>query len=288
MFKYLKAAFLNKWNLLAFFGGVGFSVMGGAPDVALALLLAGELSFLAMLDTNGKFQKYVDARAAAKARRKQSETASQALKRVLRSLPRESIERFETLRSRCEELRQIALDLEKPGRIGEQNGLAKVQLAGLDRLLWIYLRLLFTQYSLTRFFQKTRREDIEGDIQRIERRIQKIQSESTSSQRDRILETLKDNLETSRQRITNYDKARGNYELVVFELERLENKISSISELAVNRQDPNFISGQVDAVASSMLQTEETINELQFVTGFSDEEDEVPELVQPASIHVKH
>ena len=288
MGKYLKAAFLYKWNLLAFLGGLGFSILSGDPGVGLALLAAGELTFLTLLGTNSKFQKYVDAREASKERLKQAASANQALKKVLRSLPRESIERFEELRTRCEELRQIALDRGRPGRSTGVDSLAQVQLQGLDRLLWIYLKLLFSQYSLRRFFQKTQRPHIQEDIKRIEERIRTVESESTSSQRDRILETLRDNLETSRQRITNYDRARENYELVEFELERFENKISSISEMAVNRQDPNFISGQVDQVANSMFQTEETINELRFVTGFSAEDDEVPELVSPTSVHVKH
>jgi hypothetical protein len=52
-----------------------------------------------------------------------------------------------------------------------------------------------------------------------------------------------------------------------------------LSELAINRQEPEFISSQVDQVAASMVQTERTMNDLQFATGLAIEE-EVPELVQ--------
>ena len=65
------------------------------------------------------------------------------------------------------------------------------------------------------------------------------------------------------------------------EIDRLENKIKSLAELAVNRQEPDFISGQVDQVAGSMLETEKTMNELQFATGLAPLDEEVPELVQP-------
>jgi hypothetical protein len=74
-------------------------------------------------------------------------------------------------------------------------------------------------------------------------------------------------------------RARDNYNLVKLEIDRLENKIRSLSELAVNRQEPDYISGQVDQVASSMLETEKTMNELRFVTGL-DSEDEAPSLLQ--------
>jgi hypothetical protein len=59
----------------------------------------------------------------------------------------------------------------------------------------------------------------------------------------------------------------------------LENKIRSLTEMAVNRQEPDYISGQVDQVAASMLETEKTMNELQFVTGLDAVED-APALLQ--------
>jgi len=59
----------------------------------------------------------------------------------------------------------------------------------------------------------------------------------------------------------------------------LENKIRSLSELAVNRQEPDYISGQVDQVAASMMETEKTMNDLRFVTGL-DTVDEAPSLLQ--------
>jgi hypothetical protein len=67
---------------------------------------------------------------------------------------------------------------------------------------------------------------------------------------------------------------------VKLEIDRLENKIRSLSEMAVNRQEPEFISGQVDQVANSMLDTEKTINELTFATGLETIDEEVPELMR--------
>jgi len=94
-----------------------------------------------------------------------------------------------------------------------------------------------------------------------------------------VRKTLEDNLQTSRDRLANLGRARDNYDLVKLEIDRLENKIRSLSELAVNRQEPDYISGQVDQVAASMLETEKTMNELKFVTGL-DAIDEAPSLLQ--------
>ena len=86
----------------------------------------------------------------------------------------------------------------------------------------------------------------------------------------RVRRALEGNLETSRTHLANLDKARNNHQLVELEIDRLENKIRSLSEMAVNRQEPDFISSQVDDVASSMLETERSMNELQFATGLGE------------------
>jgi len=48
----------------------------------------------------------------------------------------------------------------------------------------------------------------------------------------------------------------------------------------VNRQEPEYISSEVDHVASSMLDTEKTMNELQFATGLTPIDNEPPELLR--------
>ena len=73
-------------------------------------------------------------------------------------------------------------------------------------------------------------------------------------------------------------------ELVQLEIDRLENKIRSLSELAVNRQEPEFISDQVDSVAHSMLDTERTMNDLQFATGLIEMNEDAPRLINRAKL----
>jgi len=54
--KYLKSAFLNRWNLLALCGGVGFALVSGVPDIALPIVLAAEAAYLGLLGTHSRFQ----------------------------------------------------------------------------------------------------------------------------------------------------------------------------------------------------------------------------------------
>jgi chemotaxis protein histidine kinase CheA len=242
-------------------------------------VLAAEAAYVGLLGTHPKFQKYVDAQEAKEARDQGSLSAERTLKHITRALPRESLDRFEALRTRCRELREIAVELKHPGKEKADWPLEDFQLAGLDRLLWIYLRLLYTHFSLERFLERTPEKRIQQDIQHLESRIAKLPKETDSPRSQRVRRTLEDNLQTSRSRLENWTKARENQELVELEIDRLENKIRSLSELAVNRQEPEFISQQVDHVASSMLETERTMNELQFATGLEDVDEQAPELL---------
>ncbi len=49
--------------------------------------------------------------------------------------------------------------------------------------------------------------------------------------------------------------------------------------MAINRQDPQFGSGQVDQVAASLVQTEQTMNDLQFATGLDPIDDTAPSII---------
>src|SRR5262249_58162604 len=78
----------------------------------------------------------------------------------------------------------------------------------------------------------------------------------------------------------NEGRAKKNAEFVTLELDRLEGKIQALAEMAVNRQDPDFLSSQVDAAAESMHQTEKAVTELQHLTGLGEQLEEAPAILE--------
>jgi hypothetical protein len=278
--KSLKAAFLYHWNLLAFLGSMGFALLSGAPDIVAPLVVAAEVAYLGLLGTHPRFQKHIAALEAQEERRKGTATAAEKAQRILHALPDRLATRFENLRSRCIELSQIARGLKEPQSEEASRPLEDLQLAGLDRLLWIYLRLLYTQFMLERFFQKANEAQILRDIEALEQRLKRATQGADGPQREKLRKSLEDNLATCRARLANFKKARDNSDLVQVEIERLENKIRSLSELAINREEPGFISDQVDQVVGSMVQTERTMNELRFATGLEVASEETPAILR--------
>ena len=68
----VKAAFLNRWNMLAFLGSLGFAALLPAADITMPLVLASEFAFLGFLGTHPKFIRYVEAQQAAAMRQQGS------------------------------------------------------------------------------------------------------------------------------------------------------------------------------------------------------------------------
>jgi DNA-binding ferritin-like protein len=265
---------------------MGFALLSGRADVVAPLVLAVEVAYLGFLGTHPKFQKYVEAQEAKEARQDGREVAATAVRRMLVELPKDLVRRFEAIRTRCTELRQIAQKMRDPGPNDEPPPLDDLQLAGLDRLLWMYLRLLFTQHSLSQFLEKTSVSQIEQDILELEERLKGFSAGTSDVRQQRLRKVVEDDLATSQARLANYKKAEENHELMSLEIKRLENTIHSLSELAVNRQEPEFISGQIDQVANSMVQTERTMGELAFVTGLKLANEEVPSMLRTNTVPV--
>ena len=96
---------------------------------------------------------------------------------------------------------------------------------------------------------------------------------------ERVVKSLQDSIAMSELRLDNYGRAKKNGEFVSIELDRIEGKIQALAEMAVNRQDPDFLSSQVDSAAESMRQTEKAVTELQHLTGLADQLDEPPAIL---------
>ena len=280
MIKYIKAAFLNPWNLLCVAAGIGFAALSGQADVGVALVMAGETAYLGFVGTHPRFQNYIDVTENEGQRLTTKVQSEQALNKIWRSLPKRLHQRFSRLRGQCEELREIAADLNRHKDDGANSSFDSLQREGLDRLLWVFLRLLFTQYSIERFLRNTSLEKMQSKQQKLQGQLAKFVDRQLSPHQKKIRRTLEDNLRTIVGRIDNYQRAQANLQYVELELDRLENKIKSLAELAVNRQEPEYISDQIDQVSHSMLETEKTMNDLQSVTGLDDVHAEVPEFIR--------
>jgi len=275
---YLKEAFLFRWNLLFFLGSAAGAALTPLAPVLLPLVGAGELAYLAGLISVPRFRAAIDAkmhaaRQAAPAAAPSSPAPS--LVTMLAGLPSEARTRFERLHARCLEMRGIAAGVR--GAAGTQTGAAEeIRTPGLDRLLWLFLRLLLSKAALDRFLKTMNGQEISARLEEARKNLAAAQSGGD----DRVVRSLQDSIAMGELRLENFGRAKKNAEFVTIELDRIEEKIQALAEMAVNRQDPDFLSSQVDSAAESMRQTEKAVSELQHLTGLGEQLEEPPAILE--------
>jgi hypothetical protein len=271
---YLKEAFLFRWNLLFFLGGLAGAAIGPLPDVTLPLLVAGELAYLTALTSLPRFRAAIDAKLHSAQATTPVKEATPSLVVMLAGLPGELRKRFEQLHARCVEMRHLAVGVR--GASGRDAGSAEeIRTPGLDRLLWLFLRLLMSKNALDRFLKTMSSEEITTRLEQLRKDLAAAQE----AKDERIVRSLQDSVAMAELRLDNYERAKKNAQFVTIELDRMESKIQALAEMAVNRQDPDLISNQVDSAAESMRQTEKAVSELQHLTGLADELQDPPPIL---------
>jgi hypothetical protein len=278
---YLREAFFFRWNLLLLAGGAAAAVMLPAAPVLLPLIAAGELTYLAGLVSIPRFRAAIDAKAHAKRTAAAADAAvkpavpAPSLVEMLAGLPQDARRRFERLHGRCVEMRSIAAGVR--GAASERPTSAEeIRTPGLDRLLWLFLRLLLSKTALDRFLQTMNEKEITTRLDDLRKNLGTAQAGGD----ERVVRSLQDSIAMGELRLDNFTRAKKNADFVTIELDRIESKIQTLAEMAVNRQDPDFLSSQVDSAAESMRQTEKAVSELQHLTGLSEQLEEPPAILE--------
>ena len=272
---YLKEAFFFRWNLLFFLGGLAGAAIAPLGDVTVPLVVAGELAYLAALTSLPRFRAAIDAKVHKDAgTAATAPTTAPSLVVMLAGLPGDARKRFEMLHARCVEMRHLAVGVR--GASGREAGSAEeIATPGLDRLLWLFLRLLMSKNALDRFLKTMSSEEVNARLEQLRKDLAAAQQAGD----ERIVRSLQDSVASAELRLDNYERAKKNAQFVTIELDRMEGKIQALAEMAVNRQDPDMLSSQVDSAAESMRQTEKAVSELQHLTGLADELQDPPPIM---------
>lgn len=276
--RYLAEAFLFRWNLLLLLGGSAAATLTPYADVLIPLVGACELTYLAGLTSIPRFRAAIDAKVYGEQKgplAAQAAAPAPSIGTLLAGLPPEARARFERLHGRCREMRGIAAGVR--GAAGDQAATGdSLSTPGLDRLLWLFLRLLVSKTALDRFLRTMSEQEMTAKVDELRRNLETAQKTND----ERVVKSLQDSLAMGELRLDNFNRAKKNAEFVSIELDRIEGKIQALAEMAVNRQDPDFLSSQADSAAESMRQTEKAVSELQHLTGMGEQLEEPPPILE--------
>ena len=285
---YLKAAFRQRWNVLYLCAAGG--VMAIFPSHAAAVLAfagAGEAAILGALVGNGRFRRLVNSQTSAVENQRSSEQLAQRFNALYMGLSKDARERFELLKKRCEVLRGSSLSDDE---ITERSGIDKIeasQLQGVNRLLWVYLKLLHTHGALLNFLNNTDSGEIEALEKAARERLAEIPENAENPVDQKKRKSLEDTLASALSRRENLRHARENLEYVQLELARIASKVAALAEMTVARHDPDAITTEVDDAARSVETTEQAIGELRMFNGLTAEDVQAPRILNAPSVRVK-
>ena len=254
---YVKAAFLLPWNTMVFGGAVLGAAFSPDPAGFMALVMAAEGLYLAGLTAHPRFRTAIDAQGRGDATTETAAAADESWRTMLATLPPEGLARFERLRTRCREMRHLARAVQTADE-STADVVGSLRTSGLDQLLWGFLRLLQHHAALKRLLTELSRSDLADRVSSVKAEL----SRATDAKDERLMRSYQERLATTQTRLDYYDRTARDAEFLRVELDRVEEKILALSEMAVNQHDPNVLSAEIDAAASSMQATETSLSTL--------------------------
>lgn len=250
----LKRAWKWHWNLLFVGAGTVFAFLSGDPGTVLPLVGAAELAYLGFLGSNPRFQKILRSREIAKTPPPLPGQQVQ-LARLLQFLTPEESRRFETLKERCSALLGLRSRLEATGGALEESSF---RAESLDRMLWVFLKLLHQKAGLDRFLAATHREDLDADLKEAESQLARARTEAAHNPvtAERQAAALEEKIGTIRERLANHDRAAENLTLLGIELDKTEQKIHHVCEVGMTGGDSSALSAQIESISHTLRNSE--------------------------------
>lgn len=276
MFNYVKEAFNNKYNLLFIGAGLVFSIISPSFIGSMAVLLAFELAYLSIVPSMPRFQRLIKTRLDAEKEALIEEEAQEKLSVLTGKLNTLDRNRFNKICAKCKSLGQKidGVDIES------------VQIPDVDRLLWMYLKLLVAKQEVSYFLNGINENELIEEEKSLKKRLDAITESDNIAEQKKLM--IGDMLSSTTKRIENFSKVKGNVEIFELKLEQIERKLSVLAEQAINRNDPTSISGGIDAITRGVELSENTIADLKSATGISLIFEEPPSILSSFSNYDKN
>jgi hypothetical protein len=265
----LKRAFTWHWHLLGLGSGLAVAVVSGMSlPVWLPFLLAAEAGYLGFLGLNQRFQNVL------KGQKKLPPPLPvdprQRFQQLMSFLSTADAQRFETLRHRCVELVDLRRSMAtKDGTPGVEDFRGE----SLDRMLWLFLKLLHQRSGLQKFLGATHREQIEAELKAAEEQLAAAQERDKASglPDSRLATSIRDRVTTIRERLDNFRQAGDSLELVTAEIDKTEQQITHLCEVGMTMSDSAGLSVQIDTISQSLQSSEKIFSQNSYSQIYDDE-----------------
>lgn len=269
---YLKEAFLRKVRVPGLGGlpanlmvmGI-FAVLGIANPGFWLLGAAGEMLYLSLRSSSGRFQKIVQGERLLAAQRRWEAD----LVKSVALLSDDGQMRYKRLLAQCRAILGIS---EKLG--GGVQSMDDMRSRNLNQLLVLFLRLQRSQELIEGNLKPVDRGEMQRNVGQLEKAL------ADAGDNEALKKSLEGTLAIQKKRMENLERALGNLKLIEAEMLRIEQQVELLREEAAVSGSPTAISEKLDTVTTLMDETNRFMQEHSDVLGTigGDVVSEVPEL----------
>jgi len=265
----LKRAFRWHWHLLGLGAGVVMALLSGNPGMWLPVIAAAEVGYMGMLGLNPRFQAVLKLEERGK---KGPPPIDPALRfqQLMSFLSPADVSRFEVLRQRCTELLELRRRMDaREGASGADDFRGE----SLDRMLWLFLKLLHQRSGLERFLGATQRGAMDSELRAAEDQLRATEEcdKAAGVPESRLAGSVRERIKTIRARLENHQKAEESLELVTAEIDKTEQQITHLCEVGMTMRDSAGLSVQIDSISESLQSSELTFAHADVSQIFDDE-----------------
>jgi len=271
-------AWMWHWHLLTLSALGAFAMLSGRFGMWIPFILAGEVAYLGFLGMNPRFQNILKGKSTLKKKPStvtpSSESQSQ-LVQMIAFLSPENRSRFEHLRHRCFELIELRRKMEG----SETQTVDSFRSTSLDRMLWLFLKLLHHQTGLIKFLSTAKEDDMLEELNNARRDLDsaEIKNREKGLADSRLTVSIKERIQTIEERIENLHKANESLELVQSEIDKTEQQITHLCEVGMTVRDATSLGSQIDAISNSIRSSEQIFSQADLNDYLS--EDQVPSML---------
>ena len=255
--------------MLALAAASGLALLSGDPGMWLPVVAAGEVAYMGMLGLNPRFQTVLKLEERG-VRPTGAANPGQRFQQLMSFLSPSDVNRFDVLRQRCADLLELRRRMDsREGDSGADNFRGE----SLDRMLWLFLKLLHQRSGLERFLGATQRPVIAAELHTAEEQLRTAQERDKTAglPESRLASSISERIRTIRERLENHQKAEESLELVTAEIDKTEQQITHLCEVGMTMRDSAGLSVQIDSISESLQSSEVSFAHADISQIFDDE-----------------
>lgn len=247
--KYYLALLKNKWFKLLSISSLVLAAIAPFATATIPILLGFYLFVVVYIASNRRFQKFVDLQAYAE--KNNGVSQEELFDKMMSSLYSEDKQSFKEVKQHCVEIKDFINSTDM------NESLRSIQIEGIDKMLSMFLTLLYNRSVYMRFLNEYTKSILESELRKAEKKREGLTLVNIAA-KEKLQTAMDRQIDTIKKRLDNHSSIEYNLSLCNLDIDRLKQEIQLIKERQISGQRIEMNS-QLDFVSSTMSDMDEIV-----------------------------